>query len=282
MLVNLREILAETRKNKYAVPAFDINDLTTFKAVIETAEELRSPIIVMILDSDVKDGYLRYIVPMLKEVAANSKIPVCLHLDHGPNIETVIKYISLGFNSVMIDASTLPLEKNIEITHQVVKLAHYAGITVEAELGHVGDGLLDNEETKRSFLTDPKEINKFVIETQIDALAIAIGTAHGLYKGDPHLDIPRLKEIAKITETPLVLHGGSYTPEEQVKEAIITGISKVNIATELRVSFIKGIKETINIADEYMALSEMLKKPLLFMKELVKRKIELCGSSNRA
>ncbi|HHY80034.1 MAG TPA: class II fructose-bisphosphate aldolase [Thermoanaerobacter sp.] len=282
MLVNLREILAETRKNKYAVPAFDVSDLTTFKAVAETAEELRSPIIVMILDTDVKDGYLRYIVPMIKEVAAHSRIPICLHLDHGPDIETVIKYISLGFNSVMIDASTLPLEKNIEITRQVVKLAHSAGITVEAELGHVGVGLSDNEETIRSFLTIPKEVDKFVKETQVDALAVAIGTAHGPYKGALHLDIPRLREIAKITETPLVLHGGSYTPEEQVKEAIITGISKVNIATELRVAFIKGIKETIATANEYVALSEIFEKPLLFMKELVKSKIELCGSSNRA
>lgn len=282
MLATLKEILSETRKNKYAVPAFDVNNLETFKAVTETAEEEKSPVIVMVLDPDMKGGNLRYMVPMMKEIAANSRVPMCIHLDHGSDIETVARYISLGFNSVMLDASTLPLSENISVTSQVVKFAHAAGISVEAELGHVGVGLSDSVEDIRGFFTVPSEVEEFVRKTSVDALAIAIGTAHGPYKGQPELDINRLKDIVKITDTPLVLHGGSLTPDDQVKEAIAAGISKLNIATELRMSLFKGLKDAISELPEHASLHEIYEKPMEMMKQLVREKIHLCGSQNRA
>ncbi|HHW03785.1 MAG TPA: class II fructose-bisphosphate aldolase [Thermoanaerobacterales bacterium] len=282
MFATLKEILSDTRKKKYAVPAFDVNNLETFKAVVEAAEGEKSPVIVMVLDQDMKSGNLRYIVPMMKEVAANSRVPVCIHLDHGADIQTVARYISLGFNSVMLDASTQPLADNIRLTSRVVEFAHAAGISVEAELGHVGVGLSDSAEDIKSFFTAPSEVEEFVAKTGVDALAVAIGTAHGPYKGQPRLDIDRLKDIVKITETPLVLHGGSLTPDDQVKEAIVAGISKLNIATELRMALYKGLKAAVSELPEHASLHEIYEKPMEMMKQLVREKIHLCGSQNRA
>ncbi|MDK2878871.1 MAG: fructose-bisphosphate aldolase, class [Thermoanaerobacteraceae bacterium] len=282
MLANLKEILSETRKNKYAVPAFDVNNLETFKAVVDIAEEEKSPVIAMVLDPDMKSCTLRYLVPMMKEVAASSRIPVCIHLDHGADIQTVARYISLGFNSVMLDASTLSLSENIRVTSQVVEFAHAAGISVEAELGHVGVGLSDSAEDIKGFFTVPSEVEEFVEKTGVDALAVAIGTAHGPYRGQPRLDIDRLKDIVKITDTPLVLHGGSLTPDDQVKEAIAAGISKLNIATELRMALFKGLKAAISELLEHASLHEIYEKPMEMMKQLVREKIHLCGSHNRA
>ncbi|AYO30120.1 class II fructose-bisphosphate aldolase [Biomaibacter acetigenes] len=282
MLATLKEILSETRKNKYAVPAFDVNNLETFKAVVDIAEEEKSPVIAMVLDPDMKSCTLRYLVPMMKEVAASSRIPVCIHLDHGADIQTVARYISLGFNSVMLDASTLSLSENIRVTSQVVEFAHAAGISVEAELGHVGVGLSDSAEDIKGFFTVPSEVEEFVEKTGVDALAVAIGTAHGPYRGQPRLDIDRLKDIVKITDTPLVLHGGSLTPDDQVKEAIAAGISKLNIATELRMALFKGLKATISELPEHASLHEIYEKPMEMMKQLVREKIHLCGSYNRA
>jgi len=281
MFATLKEILSETRKNKYAVPAFDVNDLETFKAVVETAEEQKSPVIAMVLDPDMKGGNLRYLVPMMKEISANSKIPVCLHLDHGADIETAARYMSLGFTSVMLDASTLPLAENVEATSLVVKFAHAAGISVEAELGHVGVGLSDSMEDIKSFFTVPSEVEEFVKKTGVDALAVAIGTAHGPYKGRPQLDIGRLKDIVSITDTPLVLHGGSLTPDDQIKAAIAAGISKLNIATELRMALFKGLKLSVSQLPEHASLLEIYEKPMEMMKQLVREKIHLCGSQNR-
>lgn len=282
MLVTLKEILSDTRKNKYAVPAFDVNNLETFKAAVETAEEEKSPVIAMVLDPDMKYGNLRYLVPMMKEVASNSGIPVCIHLDHGADIDTVARYISLGFTSVMLDASTLPLSENIQITSQAVKFAHAAGISVEAELGHVGVGLSDSNEDIENLFTVPSEVEEFVAKTGVDALAVAIGTAHGPYRGQPRLDIDRLKDIAKTTDTPLVLHGGSLTPDDQIKAAIQAGISKLNIATELRIALYRGLKFSVYELPEHASLHEIYEKPMEMMKQLVREKIRLCGSQNRA
>ncbi|MDI3481341.1 MAG: fructose-bisphosphate aldolase, class [Tepidanaerobacteraceae bacterium] len=282
MLVTLKEILADTRKNKYAVPAFDVNNLETFKAVVEASEEKNSPVIVMILDADMKHGNLRYLVPMMKEVASSSRIPVCIHLDHGADIDTVARYISLGFTSVMLDASILPLSENIRATSQAVKFAHAAGISVEAELGHVGVGLSDSDESIENFFTVPSEVEEFVSKTGVDALAVAIGTAHGPYRGQPKLDIDRLKEIARATDTPLVLHGGSLTPDEQIKAAIQAGISKLNIATELRIALYRGLKFSISELPEHASLHEIYEKPMDMMKQVVREKIQLCSSQNRA
>jgi ketose-bisphosphate aldolase len=282
MLASLREILSDTRKKGYAVPAFDVFNLETFKAVVEAAEEEKSPVIIMILDADMEGGYLRYMAPMMKEAAMSSRIPICLHLDHGKDLDTVARFIHLGFNSVMIDASTLPLERNIEETSRVVRFAHAAGVSVEAELGHVGVGLSDSEEDVKNFLTVPEEVRLFVEKTGVDALAVAIGTAHGPYKFRPHLDIPRLKQIAGVTGTPLVIHGGSLTPDDQMRAAIAAGISKVNICTELRMAFYRGIKESLSKFPEHSSPHELLKKSLELVKEVAKNKIYLCGSNNKA
>ena len=253
MLVNFNEMLNLAKKDKYAVPHFNINNLEWAKYVLEKMQEENLPVILGVSEGAKKymGGFytIRCMVEgLIKDL--NITIPVCLHLDHGSSFESCKEAIDAGFSSVMIDASKYDLETNKKITKEVVDYAHSKGVSVEAEVGHVG-GAEDNVygEVFRATLEDCIEISK----TGIDALAPALGSVHGIYKGEPNLDFDRMKQIDETLSIPLVLHGGTGIPYDMIKKAISCGISKININTELQVTWHKDvlefIKENPNIYD---------------------------------
>lgn len=244
MLTTLREILAPARAQHYAVPAFDCSEDIMVRAILETAEALRSPVILMTLLPELEGNGIVYMSRLIRGVAAYHKVPVVLHLDHADNLDLVKAAIDHGFTSVMLDGSSLPLAENIRFTRAAVELAHPHGVSVEGELGHVGGMDLEETASSESVLTDPSEIVQFVTETEVDALAVSIGTAHGIYRSRPTLSISRLKELHAASRVPLVLHGGSGTPEDQVQESVRNGICKVNIYADCRVGMARGLRQS--------------------------------------
>ena len=250
MLVNSKEILLDAKKNKYAVPHFNINNLEWAKNILEKCEEMKLPVILGVSEGAMKYmGGCNTIVGMVKGLIKdlNITIPVCLHVDHGQSFETCKKAIDAGFTSVMIDASKYPLNENIEITKKVVDYAHQFNVTVEAEVGHIG-GTEDNitSSANNATLEDCLEIAK----TGIDSLAPALGSVHGLYKGEPNLDFETMKIIDENLDIPLVLHGGTGIPEYDIKKAISCGISKININTELQIAWHDGVVKFIKEKEE--------------------------------
>ena len=248
MILSTKEMLLKSQREGYAVPAFNIHNLETLQVVVETAMEMRSPVIVAGTPSTV-ESYAGpdYIKAMAEVAASKYDIPIAIHLDHFEDVDAIKKNIDLGFKSCMIDASKYEFEKNIEIVKEVVDYAHRYDVVVEAELGKLGgreDDLVVDE--KDTMYTNPEDAAEFVRRTNVDSLAIAIGTAHGLYKGEPKLDFERLIEIKEKVDVPLVLHGASDVPDDLVKKAISLGICKVNVATDLKIPFAKAIKEYLD------------------------------------
>lgn len=252
MLVNSKEILLEAKKNHYAVPHFNINNLEWTKYILEEMQEIGKPVILGVSEGAAKYMGGWYAVSsmvqgLLKDL--NITIPVCLHVDHGSSFETCQKAIDAGFTSVMIDASRYPLEENIAITKQVVDYAHAKGVTVEAEIGHIGG----TEDNVTSSATNARldECIELVQKTNIDSLAPALGSVHGLYKGKPNLDFKTMKEISENLAIPLVLHGGTGIPDYQIQEAISCGINKININTELQIAWHDKVKAFVMNNDIY-------------------------------
>ena len=289
MLVNLNEILNDARNNHYAVPAFDASDYRMIKAITEVAEELKSPVIIMGLPSDLTDDQFDHLSKDLISIAADAKVPVCVHLDHATDFNIIKKAVAQGYTSVMIDGSSLPLEENIRVTKEVVDYAHQFNVSTEAELGHVGDGIVGSSESSAkgnsghdNIYTDPKEMKYFIEQTNVDCLAVSFGTSHGVYKAVPNLQIDLLKQLNEISTVPLVVHGGSGTPDDQMRLAIENGISKVNIFSEILEAFFKEMKTQLNELDN-MSLwpSAAYKRPIEAMKEKVKEKIYLCNSNDK-
>jgi fructose-bisphosphate aldolase, class II len=278
-LVAMKEILDVARKEKYAVGAFEFWSLDSAQAVVESALELNLPVILQagFIECEFAGG-IKNLYKIAKMVADDYQVPVALHLDHAEDYDFVCSAIDAGFTSVMIDASKMSFEENVKITKKVVQAARPYGVSVESEIGKLagneGNISLSEEEAVQ---TDPDDANRFVEETGIDALAVAIGTAHGFYKFTPKINIERLKEIAEKVAIPLVLHGGSGTPDEKVVEAINHGIAKVNICTEFVAAFGKTYITTQNQPQFKYSI------PLLFGpskkagKELVKAKMKLFG-----
>ena len=282
-ILSTREMLKKAQEGGYAVPAFNIHNLETLQVVIETAAELRSPVILAGTPSTIKYAGGEYIVAMAEVAAKDYDIPIAIHLDHFEEIDAIKHYVDIGFKSTMIDASHENYENNIRIVKEVVDYAHKFDATVEAELGRLGgqeDDLVVDE--KDTMYTNPEQARDFVDKTGIDSLAVAIGTAHGLYKGKAKLDFDRLKEIREKVDIPLVLHGASDVPDELVKKAISLGICKVNVATDLKIPFSDAVKKyfidnpTANDPRKYMTPGKEA------MKAIVKHKIMVCGSNNRA
>lgn len=242
MLVTGKEILQDAHKNGYAVGAFNINNMEIIQAVIAAAEEEKAPVILQTSEGAIKYAGMDYLSAMVKVAANKAKVPVALHLDHGTDFDNLVRCIANGWTSVMFDGSHFPLEENIKWTKEVVKIARAAGVSIEAELGRLG-GVEDNISVaeKDAFFTDPDEAKTFVEQTGIDYLAIAIGTAHGKYKGEPKLDFDRLKTIKGMLNMPIVLHGASGVPEDSIKKAIALGVNKINIDTDVRQAFTDGI-----------------------------------------
>jgi fructose-bisphosphate aldolase class II len=304
MLVTNKEVLTVAAADGYAVGAFNINNMEILQAIVEVATEERSPVIISASPSAIKYAGLEYITAMVKAAAKTSPVPVTLHLDHGKDVETALMCINGGFTSVMIDGSHLDFEENISMTKHVVKLARPKGVSVEAELGK----LVSQESTTQGtedIYTDPDAAVEFVDRTGVDALAVAIGTSHGAYKfkGEPKLDFERLKIIRRKVSIPLVLHGASGVPhwivekatkygaewrgakgipDEHIKQAIPLGIAKINIDTDLRLAFTGAVREVLATSPEVYDPRKILGPAKETMKEVVKAKMRLFGSSGRA
>lgn len=281
-ILSTKQLLINAMNERYAVPAFNIHNLETIQVVVDTAAEMRSPVILAGTPSTINYAGGEYITAIAEAAAKKYNIPIAIHLDHFENVQDIIKYLDMGFKSCMIDASHKAFNENIKITREVVEYAHNLEATVEAELGRLGgqeDDLI--VDTENAAFTDPKSAVEFVKSTGIDSLAVAIGTAHGLYKGEPKLDFERLKNIRFLVDIPLVLHGASDVPDETVRRAIEYGISKVNVATDLKIPFAEAVrryfKENPNANDprKYMTPGKIA------MKEVVRHKIEVCNSANR-
>jgi len=279
MYVTSKDMIYAARKGGYAVPAFNAENLEMVQAIVAAAEKMNSPVMIQTTPSTVKYMTLRQAVAMVKAEAEVAKVPVSLHLDHCESYEGVMDAVEAGYSSVMIDASKLPYEENIAVTRKVVEDAHAKGITVEAELGTVG-GKEDGHSADIAY-TDPDEAIDFFSRTGVDIFAVAIGTAHGFYKGEPKLNFELLEKLAKAIEAPLVLHGGSGIPDEMIRRTIDLGINKVNFATELRAAMTASVREALK--------DEAIIDPKKFMGpgrnaviDLCCHKIKLCGSDGKA
>ena len=243
MLVNLNDVLKDAQKNKYAVGLFNTTDTDMLEAVIAAAEELRSPVIIGTAEVLLPFGELKLIGPSIVEAAKRATVPVVVHYDHGLTYERCYEAMDLGFSSIMFDGSAGDPEENLKATAEMVRIAHERGITVEGEIGHVGEAGAGDHETDDKYTT-PEEAVAFVKATGVDALAVAIGTAHGAYKTAPKLDIDRLKLIREKLDTPLVLHGGSGLSDEDFRGTIAAGIAKVNIFTDLCIAGLDAVRNS--------------------------------------
>jgi len=282
-IVSTRQMVLDAQNNGYAVPAFNIHNLETVKVVIEAANEMKSPVILAATPGTIEFAGRDYLQSIAQVAAKNSKTPIAFHLDHHKDFKSIKASIDLGCKSVMIDASDKDFDENIRIVKGVVDYAHKYDVTVEAELGKLvgqeDDLVVDDRDSE---LTNPELAQIFVERTGIDSLAVAIGTAHGLYKSEPKLDYERLKRIRDLIDIPLVLHGASGVPEESVKKCIRLGICKVNIATELKIPFSSAIKQYFKENPDASDPRKYLLPAKNAMKDIVIKKILMCQSNNRA
>lgn len=279
MLVGLKEILKIAEENKNAVGMFNATGFDSLQAVIGAAEELNQPVIIAHAEVHNKYNDISFVGPAMIAAAKNAKVPVCVHLDHGTSLNMVYRALRIGFTSVMIDTSALPYEENLKITKEVTEIAHAMGVGVEAELGRLvtgesgGESGLENA-NPADFYTDPKEAESFVKETGIDALAVAFGTSHGFYKAQPKLDFDVVKNCAKATGLPLVMHGGSGVSEEGYKKAIKAGIRKINYYSYMSKAGYDAAKKEIE-AGKSSFLHDVEYAAMQAMKEDVKRAIRI-------
>ncbi len=286
MLVTLDEVLPRARRLHYAVGAFDCTEDVMIRAMLDAAEEERAPIILMALEHDLQGKGIRYVTGLVRAVADDYRIPIVLHLDHAESLEAVRRAVEHGFTSVMYDGSQLPFGQNVERSRAVVELAHAHGVSVEAELGFVaGKDIFgtDYPGAGKSLLTEPAEVVDFVAQTGVDALAVSIGTAHGVYVAKPNLDIARLRDIEAVSKAPLVMHGGSGTPEDQVRDAIRHGITKLNVYADSRVAMLRGLRRSAEAQTRDDPLPDVLFRPVReALKQLVVERLRMFGASGRA
>jgi len=282
MLATAKEVLADAQARQYAVPAFDCVEDVMVRAVLETAEAHAAPVFIMALEPDIEGNGWVYFSGLVKMVADHHKIPIVLHLDHADRLEAIGRAVDLGFTSVMIDGSSLPFEENVRITRAAVDVARPRGVSVEGELGHVGGMDLEATGHRENVLTEPDEVIRFVEQTGVDALAVSIGTAHGVYRSLPTLNIERLKELREASPVPLVMHGGSGTPPEQIREAVRGGISKLNVYADCRQAMARGLKRAHESLRRPDPLPGEVFGPIREeIAGVVKEKIELLFAANR-
>lgn len=279
MYTTSKEMILAAQRGGYAIPAFNFENMEMLQAILAAAEELGSPVLLQTTPSTLKYMTLRQAYAMAKAEADAVRVPVALHLDHCESYEGVCDALDAGYSSVMIDASKLDFEENIAVTRKTVQAAHARGVTVEAELGTVG-GKEDSHSASIAY-TDPGEAVDFFRRTGVDIFAVAIGTAHGFYQGEPRLDFELLQKLAGLIDAPLVLHGGSGIPDEMIRKTIELGICKVNFATELRAAMTAAVRQALK--------DESIIDPKKFMapgreavKSLCMHKIRLCGSDHKA
>lgn len=280
-LVTSKELLDDARKRRYAVGAFNANNLEYVQAIIEAAEEERAPVILQASQGAINYAGLEHIVAMVRVSADKATVPVVLHLDHGKDFLQNVRCLRAGFTSLMFDGSALPFEENVEITKRIVEIAHACRIPVEAELGKVPQAGQVTWEDVKALMTDPEEAAKFVELTGVDSLAVAVGSVHAMREQAAKLDIPRIERISKLVGIPLVLHGASGVTDEGYRDAILAGICKINIATELNKACLKAVREQLAKDPDVLDLRKVLMPGKQAMKEAVKRKMRLFGASGK-
>lgn len=274
-------LLQAGQQGGYAVGAFNCHTLDMITAVVEVAVQERAPVILQFTEGSIRSNGFPYIAAVARQAAIAAPVPVAIHLDHGSSFASVIKAIRHGFTSVMIDGSELAYTENVALTRRVVEAAHEAGVSVEAEIGHVG-GVEDDQGSLHGWLTEPEDAVRFWREGGMDYLATAFGTAHGFYKEEPQLDFARLRQIRRGVGAPLVMHGGSGVPAEQVVEAIRCGIAKVNVATELKDAWARALRETLAKLPDESDPRKIMAPPRAAVQAVVREKIRLFGSSGKA
>ena len=279
MLVNLQSIIGMAEKGNYCIPAFNVYNTETVMGVIDAAEQEKAPVIIQVYPRLLNEEVGFYLCPAVVAAAQRASVPVCFHLDHGPSEWEVTRALRWGCTGIMLDGSVHDFDKNVEMTKHIVDTCKSVGIGVEGEIGHVGsvnDAAMDE-------FTSPEEAAEFVKQTGVTCLAVLVGNAHGHYKKPPKLDIERIKAIREATGgTPLVLHGGSGIPDEQVKAAIAAGIRKMNIGTDVCCAFADGTKATLDDPQRSLAVDLFMKKPIQYVKELAVSKIRLTGADGKA
>lgn len=275
MLVTLSEILQDAELGRYGVGLFNILSLEMARGIIAAAEEQRSPLILGVAQVHLPSIPLEYASLLMGKIARDATVPVCLHFDHGTDYDAIAQALKAGFSSVMYDGSALPYEENISNTAQVVRMAHAMGASVEAELGHVGGGEDGKDDGHRQQYTQVEQVKDYLERSGVDALAVAIGTAHGPYRVQPQLDIDRLAQIYAVSSKPLVLHGGSGLSNEDFRNTIANGIRKVNICTEMCLAAHQASRETIGFEKSILAAT-------VAVQQIVAGKMQLFGSAGRA
>lgn len=282
MIVNAKKMLEDAKTNKYAVPHLNINNLEWTRFILEECNVKRSPVIIGVSEGAIKymGGY-KTVANLVKDLdeELNITVPVAIHLDHGSSVESCFKAIDAGFSSVMLDASLYSLEENIKMTQEVVTKAHANNVTVEAEIGHVG-GSEDNISSDLAYAKVDDAVELYE-QTKIDFIAPALGSVHGLYKGEPRLDFEKMEEISEKTNIPLVLHGGSGIDDEKLKKAIASGICKININTELQIAWSSAVRDFLNNDNTTYDPRKVIKAGETAIKETIDHKLEILGSINR-
>ena len=282
MLVTSKELLLDAQKNHYAVGAFNVENMEMIMAVLAAAEEQNSPVIMQTTPGTVKYAGFDYYFANVKAAAERTKIPVVMHLDHGNSFAMAMQAFRAGYTSIMIDGSKLPFEENIDLTKSVVNVCHASNVPVEGELGKVGGKEDDLENDDDNPYTDPQEAKEFVERTGVDSLAIGIGTAHGVYRGIPKVNMEVLSAVRAVVDVPLVMHGTSGVPDEQVRDAVRRGICKVNYATDLRIAFTNGVKAYMNNNPNAFDPKKYSAPGMKEVTAYVAQKMEVVGSVGKA
>ncbi|KGA36487.1 ketose-bisphosphate aldolase [Pectobacterium brasiliense] len=283
MLISMTDILKPTREHRFAIGAFNVADSCFIRAVVEEAEATNTPAIISIHPSElefVTDEFFAYV----RERTLRSPVPFVIHLDHGASIAHVLRAIQCGFTSVMIDGSLLPYEENVALTAEVVKLAHAVGVSVEGELGTIGDtGTTIEGGVSKVIYTDPEQAEDFVNRTGVDTLAVAIGTAHGIYPKDlkPELQMHILRDISQRVSIPLVLHGGSANPDAEIAEAVTLGVGKINISSDMKFAYFQKAREILS-RETWWDPNAIYPEPIKAAKEVIRYKMALFGSTGKA
>lgn len=278
MLVTLGEVLKIAEKGEFCIPAFNVYNMETVMGVLAAAEETKAPIIMQVYPRLMKEEAGYFLSPVVLSAAAKASVPICFHLDHGPSELETTRALRWGATGIMFDGSTLPFKENIRLTAGIARTCSYAGVQVEGELGHIGT----TKDTDMDEFTTPEDAAIFVKETGVACLAVAVGTAHGRYKKPPKLDIERIKEIRKATgNTPLVLHGGSGVPGEEIQKAVKAGIRKMNFATDICYAFLDCCLDELQKPDRSVAIDNFMKKPVEAVKEFCISRIVLVGADRK-
>ncbi len=279
MLVNLKSIINLAEKGEFCIPAFNVYNMETVMGVLAAAQESKAPVIMQVYPRLIKEEAGYFLSPVILAAAQKASVPVCFHLDHGPSELETTRSIRYGATGIMLDGSTLDFESNISLTKKVVDTCKYLDIQVEGELGHIGT----TKDTDLDEFTTPEDAKRFVEETGVTCLAVAVGTAHGRYTKPPKLDIERIKAIRKATNnTALVLHGGSGVPDEEIKKAVKAGIRKMNFATDICYAFLDCCLEELQKPERTVAIDNFMKKPINAVKEFCIGKIKLVGANGKA